>query len=445
MGRGQPAEGRGAPAKSRVVVPPYVWALLALLVGIGAGGYFPGPLGPVAAAARGVVQVLVRIVPLLIFAALSPAIATLIRRGLAGRFVGAVVSWFVLTSAVAGLIGAVGSAALFRLPFSRGGAGVTEQLGSLLAGLGSGGGAALPLVAILLAVAVSLVATKSDPLYGVLQVIERGTARVGAFIGYLMVPLILGFGVMIGVTFGARLGMSHYGTVILFAAGMSLFWWSGYVLGPLRLLGGVQAPGRLLKEYFVPTALFASGTCSSLATMPVNVVNARRYGVRDEVADFVIPCGAVGNMDGSAMQLLAYAPLIAGHVFGLQLDWLIMLVAWPLILVYTIAASGVPGAMGAGLWSGVLFASLLGLEDPLRATFVGTWVALVGGVPDMFRTAVNTTTDGFTAVIFDRNLERYRGRGSSASAGRGRDAPPPLDRRASARSRSPERTAHRLV
>jgi Na+/H+-dicarboxylate symporter len=195
--------------------------------------------------------------------------------------------------------------------------------------------------------------------------------------------------------------------MIFYSAGMAVIWWLLYVLILLPLMGGVRDLRHLMKEYYWPTALFAAGTCSSLATIPVNIANVKKYGARSEVADFVVPVGAVVHKGASAMQYMAYGPLIAGHVFGLEIGWAHMLVVWPFIVVYTMAAPGVPGAMGLGLWTGVLFASLLRLEDPLRTTFIGTWVALAGGIPDMFRTSGNSTADGFAAIIFSNRFEKY--------------------------------------
>ncbi len=82
-------------------IPTYVWTFLALAVGLAAGGFFPGPLEPVADATSVLISWIVAVVPLLILATLSPAIATLVRRGLAGRFAGAVVLWYIFTSIVA--------------------------------------------------------------------------------------------------------------------------------------------------------------------------------------------------------------------------------------------------------------------------------------------------------------------------------------------------------
>jgi Na+/H+-dicarboxylate symporter len=201
--------------------------------------------------------------------------------------------------------------------------------------------------------------------------------------------------------------MSHYGTVVLYSAMLAVVWWLFYVFVLLRFLGGVRSLRRLLTDYYLPTALFAAGTSSSLATIPVNLANVKKYGVVDEVADFVIPVGTIVHKGASAMQYMAYGPLIAGVFFGLPIGWSQMLVVWPVVVLYSMAAPGVPGAMGLSLWTGVLYSSMLGLQEPMRSTFVGTWVALTGGIPDMFRSSGNATADGFSAIIFSNNFDRF--------------------------------------
>jgi Na+/H+-dicarboxylate symporter len=387
-------------------IPAYVWGFLALLSGIAAGGMMPDALTPVAEATRSLLGVFVRLAPLLIVGALSPAIATLIRRGLAGKFVAAVLVWFVLASVVGSMLGMIVAAITFRLPFEPSAVAVGSATG-MLGALGAGGKASGAVIAIATAVVVGIVGVKVDAIYGFLKQVEHGIARAGSWIGLATAPLVFALGIMMGVNFGARLGMSHYGLMILYSGAMAVIWWLLYWLLLLPLLGHVRDRARLLKEYYLPTALFAAGTCSSLATIPVNIANVKRYGVRPEVADFVVPIGAIVHKGASAMQYMAYGPLIAGYVFGVEISWAHLLAVWPIIVLYTMAAPGVPGAMGLALWTAVLFASLLELQDPLRATFVGTWVALAGGIPDMFRTSGNSTADGFAAIIFDRNFEKY--------------------------------------
>lgn len=375
------------------------------MVGIVTGGLMPKAMTPVADGTRWALSLAVLAAPGLIVGALSPAIATLVRRGLAGKFVAAVLAWFAFASILGSLLGMIIAAVVFRLPLTSGGAAFADA-SAMLTQLRSGK-ASVAVIAIAISIMIGVLGVKFDWVYAVLGRVERGIARAGASIGVVLVPLVLALGIMIGVSFGARLGMGHYALMILYSAAMAVIWWLLYLIILLPLLGGVRDRGRLIREYYLPTALFAAGTCSSLATIPVNLANVKKYGARDEVADFVVPIGAVVHKGASAMQYMAYGPLIAGYVFGLEIGWAHLLVVWPFIVVYTMAAPGVPGAMGLALWTGVLFASLLGLEDPLRTTFVGTWVALTGGIPDMFRTSGNSTADGFAAIIFSNNFDKY--------------------------------------
>ncbi|NNM04581.1 MAG: cation:dicarboxylase symporter family transporter [Gemmatimonadetes bacterium] len=389
-------------------IPSYVWTFLALAFGLTLGGFFPGPFEPVAAGTSLLIRGVVAVVPLLILAALSPAIATLVRRGLAGRFAGSVVVWYVGTSALAGLLALIASSFLFRIPFSTGEDGALAEALAMLRTFGSGG-ASLPLLAILAGVLLGVFGARHDPTYGFLTRISKWIEGAGARLGYVLLPLILAFGITLGVRFGARMGVSHYLSMVGYTAILCLVWWVFYTYVLVRWVGGREV-GPVIRDYYVPTAVFAAGTCSSLATLPVNLANAKKVGVRDEVADFVIPFGSVANLDASALAYMAYGPFVISYVFGFDLSWVTMLAAWPAIVLFTIAAPGLPAGMGTALWSATLFANVLGLEGQAQGDFIASWIALSGGIPDMLRTATNCTDDGFTAIIFDNRFDEFFGR-----------------------------------
>jgi Na+/H+-dicarboxylate symporter len=266
-------------------------------------------------------------------------------------------------------------------------------------------GASIPLLSILIAIATGAIAVWIQPLYIFLNKIQKSITSIGRFIGYIMIPLILCFGITIGVKFGARIGMGHYLTMVIYTFLLSLVWWLFYVFFIIKILAK-QPVKKVIKEYFAPTAMVAAGTCSSMATLPVNLIYAKRYGIRDEVADFIIPFGAVFNLNASALAYLAYAPFVMSYIYHFEISWTMLFMAWPALVLFTIAAPGLPAGMGTSLWAATLFSSILGLEDPVRASFIATWIALSGGLPDMFRTAMNCTGDGFTAMVFDQYFDR---------------------------------------
>jgi Na+/H+-dicarboxylate symporter len=386
-------------------IPKYVWTFLALVMGLAAGGLMPDLFAPVASATGTLIHFVVMLVPVLILAALSPAVATLVRRGLAGRFAGAVVLWYVGTSIVAGAIALVTSALIFRIPFSTSGRGAWTEASTMLESFGQGG-ASLPLIAIVVGIGVGLFGAKHDKTYAVLKRMADAIENAGDSLAYVMLPLILLFGITLGVRFGARAGVAHYLTMTAYTAALCAVWWTFYTFVLVKKVGRRQL-GPILTDYYVPTALFAAGTTSSLATLPVNLTNAKKVGVRDEVADFVIPFGAVANLDASALAYIAYGPFVITHIFGLELSWLMLLAAWPAVVLFTIAAPGLPAGMGTALWSATLFANILGLDAQAQGDFIATWIALSGGIPDMLRTATNCTDDGYTAIVFDARFDEW--------------------------------------
>ena len=160
------------------------------------------------------------------------------------------------------------------------------------------------------------------------------------------------------------------------------------------MIGGIchRNPFRFVKEY-LQTILFAVATCSSVATIPLNLKTAKRMGAADDVADFVIPFGAVINMDGTAIYE-AVAAIFAAQVFGIDLSIgqqiMIMLSA-------VLASIGTAGVPGSGLIMLTVVLNAAGL--PLEA------VGLLAGVDrflNMGRMIPNIFGDGATSMVVSK-------------------------------------------
>ncbi len=388
-------------------VPSYIWTFTALILGIVSGGMFPETLNPVSSGTTTVIKAVITVVPLLIFAALSPAVATLVKRGLAGKFASSVIGWYILSSTLSGLLGLAISSFIFNIPFTTEAHGVFSEAAKMLKEFGEQSGASLPLLAIIGAVIAGIISVWIEPLYQFLMKVEKAVHGLGDKMGYVLVPVIGCLGISIGVNFGASIGMGHYFSMSLYTFLMCLIWFLFYTVVILKWIA--KRPfKKMMKDYYIPTAIFSAATCSSLATLPINLASAKKYGVRDEVADFVIPFGAVANMNASTLAYVAYAPFVLSYIYGIEISWTILIIAWPAIVLFTIAAPGLPAGMGTALWSGTLFSSMLGIEEPLRSSFITTWIALSSGLPDMFRTATNCTGDGFTAILFDKFFDKFQ-------------------------------------
>ena len=147
--------------------------------------------------------------------------------------------------------------------------------------------------------------------------------------------------------------------------------------------------GTMLPAYF--TAL---GTQSSAATIPVTLAQAKKMGVRDEVAGFVVPLCATIHLSGSMLKIVACA-LALMMMQGLEYDFAQIAGFIFMLGITMVAAPGVPGgAIMAAL--GVL-TSMLGFSPADQALMISLYIAM-----DSFGTACNVTGDGALAVIINR-------------------------------------------
>lgn len=385
-------------------IPQYIWTLIALIFGVSLGGFFPEQLSFIGNGVAAFLNGFITIVPLLILFALSPAISSLVKKGKGGKLATYVILWYIGTSIVAGLLGVLISSLLFEMAPSSNDSSIS-QIVDMFKTLNGQAGASLPLIAIVASVFLGLIAIKIKPLDNFLQKIQVGIDNSSSYLGYVMIPLIFFLGITLGIKSGAKESINYYLLMSLYTLGLCVLWFLFYLFVIVKGLAK-QPIKAVVKEYYFPTAIFAAGTCSSLATLPVNLDNVKKYGVNKDIANFILPVGSIINLDTSALAYVAYAPFILTVVFDIQISWSVLFMAWPAIVLFTIAAPGLPAGMGTALWSSTLFASLIGLEGDVKTEFIATWIALSGGIPDMLRTATNCTSDGFAAMFFNKIFKK---------------------------------------
>lgn len=152
-------------------------------------------------------------------------------------------------------------------------------------------------------------------------------------------------------------------------------------------------PFKALKT-MLPAYFTALGTQSSAATIPVTLAQAKRNGVRAEVADFVIPLCATIHLAGSTLKIVACAIAISfmsgtAHDLGLYFEFIMMLG------ITMVAAPGVPG--GAIMAALGIISSILGFDTQMQELMIALYIAM-----DSFGTACNVTGDGAIAMIVDK-------------------------------------------
>jgi len=162
---------------------------------------------------------------------------------------------------------------------------------------------------------------------------------------------------------------------------------------------GRMSPIKFFKGIF-PAQLIAFSTCSSSATLPINMkCTQEKLGVSKEISSFVLPLGATINMDGTALYQGVCALFVA-QVYGIDLTFGQMLT---IVLTGTLASIGTAGVPGAGLI--MLTMVLQSVNLPLEG------VALIAGIDrvlDMIRTTVNITGDAVACTYIQQSENAYQ-------------------------------------
>lgn len=198
--------------------------------------------------------------------------------------------------------------------------------------------------------------------------------------------------------------MSYSGSVF---AVMSVFWRVLIIAIILHILYltvmfsivGTYAgknPFTLMKNQ-IPGWLTAAGTQSSAATIPTNVEIAKKNGVSDEIANFVVPLCATIHLAGSmititscitAILLMYSMPMSIGMMVGF-------------IMVLGIAMVAAPGAPGGAIMSALPFLPMVGLTEAFNQLAISLYIT-----QDSFGTAANVSGDNAIAVMVDAIYQR---------------------------------------
>lgn len=162
-------------------------------------------------------------------------------------------------------------------------------------------------------------------------------------------------------------------------------------------------PLKMLKTMMV--AYFtALGTQSSAATIPVTLAQTKKNGVREDIADFVIPLCATIHLSGSTLKIVACSLAIM-MLSGIEYDFLTIAGFICMLGVTMIAAPGVPG--GAIMASLGILETMLGFDQTALGLMIALYIAM-----DSFGTATNVTGDCAVAVIIEQIDKKASNKGS---------------------------------
>lgn len=157
--------------------------------------------------------------------------------------------------------------------------------------------------------------------------------------------------------------------------------------------GGKPGIDRFWRNNILPSAT-AISTCSSIATMPVNLAAAPRMGIPASVANVVIPLGTTLHKNGSSMSSIVkiyVAFVLIGRDF---FEPTTLITALGITVLVSIVAGGIPNG---GYIGEMLMISVYGL--PTEAIPA---VMIIGTLVDPMATLLNATGDTVAAMLVSR-------------------------------------------
>ncbi|MGQ3384935.1 dicarboxylate/amino acid:cation symporter [Glutamicibacter sp. TV12E] len=388
-------------------IPLLGWVLVAIVLGVLLGPVMPVWLGSLFLTYNSIFSgFLSFVVPLIIFGLVAPAIAEL-GKG-AGKWLGITAAIAYGSTLCAGLLAYFVSRWLFTQSLSGGG---LEAIGE-----GSGSGFE-PFVSVVTSAGDSATEIVLPPALDVMtalvlafilglgmtafrsKVLFRGVVEfrtiIEMVIRRIVVPALPLF------IFGIFLDLSASGSAITVVSKFLLVAVVSFALTLVVLLiqysiaGAMNKRNPLTALWGMRDAYFtALGTSSSAATIPVTLASAKKNGVSDAVAGFVVPLCATIHLSGSMVKItcfsIAVLLLTGGDVnFGAYFPFILMLG------VMMIAAPGVPG--GAIAAAAGLLGQMLGFGEVEVGLMFAAYIAL-----DSFGTATNVTGDGAVAMIMQK-------------------------------------------
>ncbi len=140
--------------------------------------------------------------------------------------------------------------------------------------------------------------------------------------------------------------------------------------------------------------MVTASTTSSSGTLPVTIgVTKKRFGVPDEIAEFILPLGATMNMNGAVVYYSA-AVMFVSQIYGIHMEISQQILT---IVLATIISIGSPGIPGGGIVMTIMLLTTMGLPMEIVGMIAGIYRIL-----DMGHTTLNVTGDVVTSLCISR-------------------------------------------
>lgn len=255
---------------------------------------------------------------------------------------------------------------------------------------------ALLIFSIIFGIAINMSGEKGKPVY---KFLESANVIVNNIVKIIMyyAPIGLGcyFASLVG-SFGASIAVGYLKTFVIYTIVALLFYFGIYTF--YAFLAGGKKGIKLFWKNALPSTLTALATCSSAASIPVNIECSKKMGVPEDIAQTTIPLGTSfhkdGSIIGSVFKIMFLVCLFgtnistAGSVFGIL----------GVALLANLLITAVP--IGGGTISEMLIISMLGY--PAAALPILTIIATIIDPP---ATMLNVVGDTVSSMMVTRVVD----------------------------------------
>lgn len=267
---------------------------------------------------------------------------------------------------------------------------------------------ALIVISILLGIAINKSGEKGKEVAKVMDSFSEVMYKLIEIIMYYApIGLCCYFASLIG-TIGSSIAIGFLKTFIIYTLSSIIFMVVIY-----SIYAYISAGKKGIKKFWksiLPPALTAIGTCSSAASVPVNIECAKNIGIPADIAETTISLGTSFHKDGSSIgsvfkiMFLVYLFQTPFNNFSMIIQILVT------ALIATLLVTAVP--IGGGTISEMLILSLMGY--PIKALPILTIIATIIDAP---ATLLNVVGDSSCAMLvtkmvdgnkwIDKNEEKY--------------------------------------
>ena len=255
---------------------------------------------------------------------------------------------------------------------------------------------ALLVFSVIFGIALNMAGEKGKPVYNFLASANEVVGNVIKIIMYFA-PIGLGcyFAALVG-SFGASIAVGYLKTFVVYTIVAIAFYLIMYTIYAF-MAGGKKGIIAFWKNA-IPSTLTALATCSSAASIPVNIECSKKMGVPDDIAETTIPLGTTFHKDGS----------IIGSVFKIM--FLVCLFGTSLATV-----GDVLGVLGVALLANLLITAVpIGggtISEMLIITMMGYPVAalpiltIIATIIDPQATMLNVVGDTVSSMMVTRVVD----------------------------------------